>query len=170
MTQSLRRGLRFLVIPTITLIAIGGFAPGRLTPAVRIYALFLCAVALGLALTALRRAYPRTRPLRPRAKRGSTIRRPPPTLGRLEQQVALGVASAFELHFRLVPHVRSIASGLLSARQRVSIDEEPEVARRLLGPYAWELVRADRPSPVDQLARGLSASDLRRVVESLERI
>lgn len=170
MTHGLRGALRSLVVPTVALVVIGGFAPGRLTLAVRIYALFVCAVALGLALTALRRAYPRARPLRPRPARSPSARRSPPNLGRLEHEAALGVAGAFDLHFRLVPHVRSIAAGLLSARRRVSIDAEPDAAHHLLGPDAWELVRADRPSPVDRLARGLAASDLRRVVESLEKI
>ena len=170
MTSYLASILRLFVLPTIALLVIVAFMPGRVEPAVRIYALALCATALGLALAALRRSYPRTTPLRVGTGRRDRDRRSPASLVRLEHELALGVASGFDLHYRLLPRLRALASGLLSARRRVSIDEEPDAARRLLGPDAWELVRADRPSPVDQLARGLPASELRRVVESLERI
>jgi hypothetical protein len=162
--------LRALVVPTVALVVIGGFAPGRLALAIRIYALVVCGVALVLALSALRRTYPRARPLRPRAARSAARRRPPPSLGRIEHEAALGVAGAFDLHFRLVPRLRSIAAGLLAARRRRTLAADPDAASRILGPEAWELVRADRPTPEDRLARGLPTSDLRRVVESLESV
>ena len=170
MRSDLGRALRTLVVSTLALAVIGAFVPGRLALAVRIYALVVCVLALWLALSNLRRSYPRARPLRPALRRGSTGRTPPPSLGRIEHEAALGVAGAFDLHFRLVPRLRSIAAGLLSSRRRVSLESEPERARRLLGPETWELVRPERPSPEDRLARGLPASDLRLVVESLERI
>jgi hypothetical protein len=157
-------------VPTVALVVIGGFAPGRLALAIRIYALVVCAVALVLALSALRRTYPRARPLRPRAARSAASRRPPPSLGRIEHEAALGVAGAFDLHFRLIPRLRSIASGLLASRRRLALDAEPDATRRILGPEAWQLVREDRPTPDDRLARGLPTSDLRRVVESLESV
>jgi hypothetical protein len=162
--------LRALVAPTLALLVVGAFAPGRLELAVRIYALVVCALALGFALRALRRSYPRARPLRPRPLRDPGSRRPPPSLARIEHESALGVAGAFDLHFRLVPRLRSIAAGLLASRRRLALDAESDAARRILGPETWELVREDRPSPDDRLARGLPAPDLRRVVESLEGI
>jgi len=169
--RDLGGALRVLVVPTLALLVVTAFVPGRLSLAVRIYALVVCAVALGRALTGLRRAYPRTRPLRPRpARRHGSSRRPPPTLGRIERETALGAAGAFDLHFRLLPRIRSIAAGLLSSRRRIALDTEPDAARRLLGPMAWELVRKDRPPPDDRLASGPGVSDLRRVVESLEKI
>ena len=39
-----------------------------------------------------------------------------------------------------------------------------------VGPDVWELVRPDRPPPADRRARGIPPAQLRRVVESLERI
>ncbi len=170
MRRDLGGALRALVVPTVALVVIGGFAPGRLALAIRIYALVVCAVALTLALSTLRRAYPRARPLRPRSARRPYSRRPPPSLGRIEHEAALGVAGAFDLHFRLVPRLRSIAAGLLASRRRLTLAADPEAASRILGPAAWELVREDRPAPDDRLARGLPASDLRRVVESLESV
>ena len=170
MRRDLGGALRALIVPTIALVAIIGFAPGRLALAIRIYALVVCAVALVLALRALRRTYPRTRPLRPRSARSPYSRRPPPSLGRIEHEVALGVAGAFGLHFRLVPRLRSIAAGLLESRRRITLAADPDVASRMVGPQAWELVRKDRPTPEDRLARGLPIADLSRVVESLEKI
>jgi len=167
--RDLRGALRVLVAPTLALLVAIAFAPGRLTLAVRIYALVVCAVALGLALTGLRRAYPRARPLY--ARRGREPRRsPPPSLARIEHETALGVAGAFDLHFRLVPRIRAIAAGLLWSRRSISTQASPDTARNILGSEAWELVRADRPPPDDRLARGLPASELRRVVESLESV
>jgi len=168
--QDLGVALRALIAPTVALLVVSVFLPGRLSLAVRIYGLVVCAAALALALSALRRSYPRARPIRPRRRKRSGIRRPPPSLARIEHETALGVAGAFDLHFRLVPRIRAIAAGLLASRRSTSIDSTPDAARSILGPGTWELVRADRPSPDDRLARGLPVSELRRVVESLERV
>jgi hypothetical protein len=162
--------LRVLVAPTLALLVVGAFAPARLELAVRIYALVVCAVALGLALRALRRSYPRVRPLRPPAIRDSGRRPEPPGLVRIEHEASLGVAGGFDLHFRLIPRLRSIAAGVLASRRRIALDTEPDAARRVLGLETWELVREDRPPPYDRRARGLPIPDLRRVVESLEEI
>jgi hypothetical protein len=144
--------------------------PGRIPLAIRIYALVVCGVVLVLALRSLRRIYPRPRPLRSREARKTRSRRPPPSLAQIEHEAALGVAGAFDLHFRLVPRIRSIASGLLAARRRRSLDADPEAARRRLGSEVWEVVRHDRPAPEDRLARGIAVADLRVVVESLEEV
>jgi hypothetical protein len=162
--------LRALVAPTLALLVVGAFAPGRLELAARIYGLVACAVALGLALRALRRVYPRVRPLRPPAIRDSGGRRAPPSLARIEHEAALGVAGGLDLHLRLVPRIRAIAAGLLASRRRLDLDAQPDAARDILGLGTWELVREDRPSPDDRLARGLPTSELRLVVESLEKI
>ncbi len=166
--RALGGGFRALVVPTLALVVIGGFVPGRLTLAIRIYALVVCAVALWIALSALRHSYPRTRPLRPATQRRSVGRHPPPSLGRIEHEAALGVAGAFDLHFHLVPRLRTIAAGLLSSRRRVSLYSEPDKAATLLAPETWGLVEPDRPPPEDRLARGIPPPELERVVASLE--
>jgi hypothetical protein len=161
---------RVLVLPTIALAAVAAFVPGRLELATRVYALVLCAAALALALLALRRAYPVERPLRPEVRAGRTRRRPPPTLARIEHEAALGVAGSFDLHFRLVPRLRSIAGGLLAARRQVAFDGDPATAREILGDATFELVRGDRPPPEDRLGRGIPVHELGLVVDALERI
>ena len=91
-----------------------------------------------------------------------------PELERIEREVTLGQATAFDLHFRLRPTLRRIASELLRARRGIDLDGEPRAARRALGDETWELVRADREPPQDRFGRGIELASLRRVVESLE--
>jgi hypothetical protein len=149
---------------------VAAFLPGRLTLAVRVYALIACAALLGSAVSALRRSYPPATPLRMPKPRGFNSRRPPPTLARLEHEVALGLAGAVDLHYRLAPHIRALAAELLSSRRRISIEAEPDTARLVLGDETWSLVRDDRPPPDDRRAHGLTEPELLRVVESLERV
>jgi hypothetical protein len=163
-------GLRLLVLPTVALLVVAAFVPGRLGLAVRIYALVVCGAALALALGALRRAYPAETPLGGSVAATSSRRQSPSTLGRIEHEAALGVVGSFDLHYRLAPRLRSVTAGLLAARRRISLDAQPEAARDVVGEETWELVRPNRPAPEDRLARGISPEELGRVVESLERI
>lgn len=170
MRPAVQRGARLLVLPTIALVIVAAFVPGRIEPAVRIYALVVCAVALGLTARALHRAYPPVGRLR--AERKTSDRRPEPvrSLARLENLAALGVADAQDLHFRLRLPVREVAAGLLESRRGISLDDDPEAARALLGDETWELVRRDRPAPEDRRAPGIPRAMLERVVVSLEEL
>jgi hypothetical protein len=102
--------------------------------------------------------------------RAAAKRRPPPTLGRIEHEVALSVAGSFDLHYRLVPRLRSVAAGLLDSRRKVSLEAHADTARAILGDEAWALVRPDRPAPQERLARGIPPRELERVVDALEAI
>jgi hypothetical protein len=165
------RAGRTLLLPTLALAFVLAFVPGEAGLAARIYALFVCVLAFLVALAALRRALPPAQPLRPRSGRRSDRRRTAPeTLERIEQETLLGVTSSFDLHHRLRPRLRDIASELLSARRRVSLDEDPEAARTILGDRTWELVRPERAPPEDRFAQGIPPGELAGVVESLERI
>jgi hypothetical protein len=159
--------LRFLVVPTVAFLVVAGVAPGRAVLALRIYALVVCGTGLVLALLTLRREFP-PEPRRATRRRPPEQRQPPSSLARIEHEAALGVAGSFDLHYRLVPRLRSVASGLLEARRQISLEREPEVARSVLGEQAWALVRPDRAAPDDRLARGLPADELASVVDSLE--
>ena len=88
----------------------------------------------------------------------------------LVHDVQQSVASTFHLHARLRPILREIAAHRLWTRFGVDLEREHERARELIGAEAWDLVRPERPPPSDGLAPGLPASDLRIVVEELERI
>jgi hypothetical protein len=169
MRRDLWTALRLAIAPTIALLAVLVFVPGRLPLAVRVYALVACAIALGLVLSALRRSYPPPRPLRPTPRKEDPPGRPT-VLARLENEVILGVANEFDLHRRLTPRLRRLAAGLLESRRHVSFEQSPDEARRLLGDETWELVRVDRPPPTDRLARGIPLDAAGRAVDSLERI
>jgi hypothetical protein len=166
----LRRSGKYLVLPTLGLAWVLAFVPGRLDLAVRIYALTVCGIALVLSLAALRRAYAPSSPLRPPAEATPQAGPRPPSLTRLEQEVALGAAGAFDFHYRLRPRLRALAGELLAIRRGVSLDGQPEPARRLLGDETWKLLRDDRPPPEDRFARGLPPEEIQGVAESLERI
>ncbi len=170
MRRALGRAARLLAVPTLVLGVVFAFVPGRAEVGVRLYALVVAAVVLGLFIGGLRRAYHREASPRPAEGRTRDRRSVPPTLGRLEQEVALGVAGTFDLHHRLRPRLRALASGLLAARRGIDLDLHPERAHQALGDEAWELTRPDRPPPTDRLARGIPIRDLDRVVESLERL
>ena len=88
----------------------------------------------------------------------------------LVNDVQQSVASSFHLHMRLRPILREIAAHRVLLRFGVDLDREHERARELVGADAWELVRPERPPPVDRLAPGPSASHLSKVVDELERI
>jgi hypothetical protein len=170
MRRDVLAAARLLIVPTIALVVVVGVLPGRAGLAIRIYALILCGLVLRVAVKALARAYPPAQPLRPSAARSRNERRLPASLARLENEAALGVAGAFDLHHRLRPRLRRLAAGLVETRRGISLDGDPQAARATLGDTTWELVRGDRPPPADRLARGLPISDLRSVVESFERM
>jgi hypothetical protein len=98
-------------------------------------------------------------------------RRPRPerirALEELEHAVDFSLGTAFDVHYRLRPHVRRIAAHRL-ALQGVSMDRQPERALALLGAEAWELARPGRPEPEDRSARGLDVACIRRVVDVLD--
>ncbi len=64
--------------------------------------------------------------------------------------------------------MRGVATQLLAAGRGVDLDRSPARARELLGPEAWELVRADREPPADPRGPGLDRVTIERIVSSLE--
>ena len=167
MRRELFASAKFLALPTIAVVGIGMLAPGRAELAVRIYALLVSATAIAVLVIALRRAYPDETPLRA-ATAPPRKRAVPPGLSRIEQEVALGVVSSFDLHFRLAPRLRDLADGLLRARRHMPLATNG--AREILGENAWALVQPNRPAPEDRLAKGASPAELDRVVAALEAI
>jgi hypothetical protein len=101
--------------------------------------------------------------------------RGPPSSGRvegledLERAVEFSLTTAFDVHYRLRPHLVRVAAHRL-AQRGVDMDAQPARASELLGPEAWDLVRPDRPPPEHRNARGLELARLRRVVNRLDAI
>jgi hypothetical protein len=88
-------------------------------------------------------------------------------LEELEHAVDFSMGTAFDVHYRLRPHVRRVAAYRLGLRG-VSLDRQPRRAAELLGPEAWDVARPDRREPEDRNARGLDLARLRQVVEGLD--
>jgi hypothetical protein len=161
---------RLPVFVTLVLAIVLLVDPGRAELAVHVYVLVLAAIGLGHLLAALRSALPPTVPsafdaaLRKRARRTQRI----PELEQMEREVALGLATAFDLHYRLRPSLRGIATELLAARRGIDLDASPDAARRVLGEDAWEIVRQEREVSREHFAAGVDIASLRRAVSALE--
>ena len=161
---------RLPLVVTLALAIVLVAAPGHAGLAAHVYALVLAALGLGYLLTAMRDALP---PRRPSPFDAALRTRPGPVqripeLERMEREVALGLATAFDLHYRLRPRLRRIAAALLTSRRGIELDASPEAARRALGDDAWEIVRGDREPPHERFADGLDIASLRRAVSALE--
>lgn len=169
MIRALRLG-RLPLFLTLALLVALVVMPGRVEVAVRVYVLLLIAFVLVQLLARLRSSLPEPGPspvdtaLQRRPRRPERV----PELERIEREVTLGLATAFDLHYRLRPTLRRIASELLRARRGIDLDANPAAARRALGEETWELVRANREPPVERFGRGLDLASLRSVVVSLE--
>lgn len=85
-----------------------------------------------------------------------------PDVERIEREVTLATASAFDLHYRLLPQLREIAAARL---ERAGRSPGPETLGRW-----WDLLRPDRPAPEDRFDKGISAGELRALVEDLGRM
>ena len=159
----------------VAVVVVSLVRPGSWDRALDVYLLFLA----GLFLFALARV---TRKLsagepselesrlarRRRARRREEQRLP--ELARLEREVVMASAGAFDLHRRVRPILREIAEHRLLSRRGILLDEDTDEARELLGETTWDLVRADRPPPEDRHGRGLEPAELERVVQTLERL
>ena len=88
--------------------------------------------------------------------------KPLPELEKMNREVTLATASAYDLHYRLVPHLREIAQCRL---ERSGHSPSPETLGRW-----WELLRPDRQPPDDRFAPGITQADLRALVADLDRM
>lgn len=107
-----------------------------------------------------------------RAIRSRRATRPsrPATLERVEREVVLSSASAFDLQVRLRPRLRAIAEHRLAAHRGLDLDSGSHEVQEALGPELWELVRPNRPMPSDRLAPGLPVARQRALLDRLESI
>ena len=177
---------RLPLVVTLALAIVLVAAPGHAGLAAHVYALVLAALGLGYLLTAMRDALP---PRRPSAFDAALRTRPGPVqripeLERMEREVALGLATAFDLHYRLRPRLRGIAAELLASRRGIELDGEPRrraarARRRRLGDRprrsraAARAVRRrprHRVAPTGGLCAGGALMELAQVQEHAARI
>jgi len=144
----------------IAALAIG--APAKL--ALQSWLLALGALGLLTATLALRA------PVRPSALERALRRKAPAPerplqLERIERELVLGAASAFDLHYRLRHTLREIAAQRLAEHHGVDLDAAgPDV----LTAGTWALLRLDREVPRDRHAIGIPLARLDAVIAEIE--
>jgi hypothetical protein len=138
--------------------------PDIRTTALHIYVLVVGAIVMLWVVVGADDAVARRYQSRFDAALTDAVERPTRLAGleRMEREVTLARASSFDLHFRLLPHLREIATARL---ERSGKAPSPETLGRW-----WELLRPDRPAPDDRFAPGISEADLRALVADLERL
>jgi len=100
---------------------------------------------------------------------------PPPVVRPVSRRAAdtlvtLAAGSVGDLHFRVRPAMREIASQRLAANHGVDL-EAPRDAQRaatLCGPVLWDIVRPDRPVPPVRNDPGLDHAAVASVIDRLE--
>jgi hypothetical protein len=138
--------------------------PGLRDVALHVYVLVVGALAMLGVVTATSDALPRrTRGDFERAlAEGSSRDRTLPEIDRVAREVTLATSSSYDLHYRLLPHLRAIASARLERRGK-------RVGPAELGRW-WTLLDPERDPPADRFAPGITRDDLRALVDDLERI
>jgi hypothetical protein len=157
----------------VALAAVSFFAPGRRHIALDVFVLYLGGLGLAAGVRATRAASPDVHepsladaladPL-------DVLPERPSDLERMERDVYLSCGTAFYLHHRLRPILREIAANRLLTRHGVDLEGRPDAAEEILGEQAWSMLQPDLEAPTDRWAPGPPLSELRAVVDALERI
>jgi hypothetical protein len=162
-----------VVVAVLGLVAIAFFFPGRRHIALDAFVLYLGGLGLAAGVRATRAASPDVHepsladelddPL-------DVLPERPSELEKLERDVYLSLGTSFYLHHRLLPVLREIAANRLLVRHGIDLERRPDAAQAIVGDAAWAWLRTDREAPRDRWAPGPPVSELRVVVEALERI
>lgn len=155
-----------LVVLVIVLAAV----PERRALALQVYAFGLCAIVLLWLLGRTGAARDERSAFDEARRSDAPDDEPVVDLARIEREVTLGVANAYDLHYRLRPRIRAIVTSRLADRRGIDLERQPEAAHAAVEPSVWELVRPDRQPPRDRHGPGLGLPRLREVMESLDRI
>ena len=165
-----RIGIGVTFVTTILLVLVV-LVPSRRSLFVGIYELALAAIAVGALVGSFRTFEPQLGMRSPFERDPEKPEEPQPIaeLDRIDRLVVLGSANEFDLHYRLRPLLRQIATERLHDRYGLDLDREPERARSLLGEELWAVVRPDR-----EVGRrswpGLPAAELAGHVARLEQL
>lgn len=162
-----RHLLDLLVLGTIATVACTYLAvsqPGLRNAAIYSYVLVVGGLVMLAVVSAFGDALPRHRrsPFEQALAELKIPNRKPAQAEQIERAVTLGVANAYDLHRRLLPHLREIAQCRLERSGRTA---SPETLGRW-----WDLLRPDRPEPTDRFGAGLPQAELRALIADLERM
>ena len=158
------------VAALVVLVIVLGAVPDQRALALQVYAFGFCAIVLIwlLGRTGAARdegsAFDQAR--RPEAPEDAAV----VDLARIEREVTLGVANAYDLHYRLRPRVRAIVTSRLADRRGIDLERQPGAAQAAVEPAVWDVVRPDRQPPRDRHGPGLGLPRLREVMEGLDHI
>ncbi|HEX7527317.1 MAG TPA: hypothetical protein VF327_13465 [Gaiellaceae bacterium] len=153
-----------LVLATVSCAYVALAQPGVRNYAISVYLFVVGALVMIVIVSAFGDALPRRRrsAFEEALASAEHRERAPAQVEQIERVVTLGVANAYDLHRRLVPHLREIAQCRLERAGRTA---SPETLGRW-----WELLRPDRAEPDDRFGPGISQSELRALVSDLERM
>jgi hypothetical protein len=153
-----------LTLSTIACVYLAIAQPGIRSVAIYSYVLIVGALVMLAIVSSFGDAFPRHRrsPFDEALVEKTHRDRAPGQVEQIERAVTLGVATSYDLHLRLLPHLREIAQCRLERTGRTS---SPETLGRW-----WELLRPDRTEPVDRFAVGLPPGELLALVADLERM
>lgn len=164
----MRRHLVDLIVLLVIATAVAGYLlltePAWRSVVLRVYIFVVGGLAMLALVAAAGDAVPRRRrsDLELALSEHKERERPLPELERLQREVTLSCAAAYDFHIRLLPQLREIAQARLERTGRV-----PGPAT--LGHW-WELLRPDREAPAERFGAGISLDELRALVRDLERI
>ncbi|HEX3455650.1 MAG TPA: hypothetical protein VHS03_13565 [Gaiellaceae bacterium] len=145
--------------------------PGDSSLAAEAFVLLIGAIAVAFLAKATSDAFDRATDsqlqiaLRPPQRKEERIA----DLARLERELEMSTESAYDVHYRLRPIFREIASSRL-ARSAVELDAPGGRAEQLLGPDAWAFVRPDAARPSDHYAPGAQLAEIERAIDALEKL
>lgn len=162
MTWAVREAALATAVAALAVVA----RPEWLAPAARAWLAVVGLVTLAAAITEVlrgTRGEARSRTTgRIETRRAGQIR----DLRDVEQARDLELAIAHHLRAPLNRRLRDVAAHRLSARHDVDLRREPERARELLGPEAWDLVRPD----AERATGPIDLRRLERAADALEEL
>ena len=154
----------WLLTATVAFAIVAFAVPGDRLIEFHVFVLALGAILMSAAIGAVAGAVPRTRGSQLKAALDAKPADAAEVddLLRMERVVTMATGSAVDLHTRLLPILRQIADARLDrAGRRAGPDT--------LGRW-WDLLRPDRPAPIDRFAAGISETELRALVADLEKL
>jgi hypothetical protein len=165
------RWLGFAVVATIGMIVARQIWPGRQELELDVFVLALGTLGLIVVASEVTRIAPPAEEslLEEALDPEPPEERPILELNRLDRELTMGSTRAFDLHYRLRPVLREIASARLEQRGLV-LDSGSPAVQDALGEEVWELIAPDREPPDDRLAPGAGLEKLDRTITRLERL
>ena len=162
MTARALEALGPLLLTTLVSGGLLAFAPEHRSTVAHAYVLVVGVILVRIAIASVGDALPG----RGRSPFDEALQPPTPPedrlpeLERVQREVTLATVTAYDLHLRLLPALREIATTRLERSGRTP---GPETLGRW-----WELLRPDRAPPEERFVRGINAERLRALIAMLE--